>query len=269
MKRTYFLLLILFFTGNLHAQVFWLNDLESAKSVAKESNKLIVMDFWATWCGPCNVMDEKLWQSSEMAPFSKNFVGVKIDFDNNHTLAIAYNAQVIPKVVLATATGDVIWENVGFSNADSYLTILKAVPGNVGTLNKYAEACESAKKDPKANFDYGLAFQSIGKDITNDNLKRTFLKCCENYLSKAQKLSMDDNFKGEIELYTILNDVYNGKPEKAMKKLEKQGARPGNNNYEEVRHFVLAKCYLGTKDQENFEKEKKQISNKELIAQLE
>ncbi len=268
MKKTFFLLLILVVTVNLQAQVYWLNDLESAKSVASESNKLIVMDFWASWCGPCNLMDQKLWQSSEIVPYSKNFVGVKIDFDNNHTLAISYNTQSIPKVVLATASGDVIWENVGFSGADSYLTILKAVPVNVSELNKFAVAYESAKKDPKANYDYGLAFQTIGKDITNDNLKRSFLKCCENYLSKAQKLSKDETFNGEIELYTILNDVYNGKPEKALKKLDKQGARPGNNNYEDVRHFVLAKCYKGTKDQENFEKEKKQISKKELLAQL-
>jgi thiol-disulfide isomerase/thioredoxin len=269
MKKTYFLLFVLFVTGNLQAQVFWLNDLESAKSVAKESNKLIVMDFWATWCVPCKVMDEKLWQSSEMVPYSKNFVGVKIDFDNNHTLAIAYNTQAIPKVVLATASGDVIWEEVGFQSADSYIKILKAVPVNVGVLNKYAVACESSKKDPRANYDYGLAFQSVGKDVTNDNLKRSFLKCCEDYLSKAQKLSKDENFNAEIELYTILNDVYNGKPEKAMKKLDKQKARPGNNHYEDIRHFVWAKCYQGTKDQENFAKEKQLISNQDLIAQLE
>jgi len=269
MKKIYILLLILSIAVNLHAQVFWLNDLESAKSVAKESNKLIVMDFWASWCGPCNAMDQNLWQTAEMGLISKNFVGVKINTDNDRAVAGTYSVVGIPKVLIATASGDVIWENVGFSGPEPYLSIMKAIPAKVGELNSSALALEKAKKDPKLNYDYGLAFQSIGKDVTNDNLKRSFLKCCEDYLSKAQKLSKDENLNAEIELYTILNDVYNGKPEKAMKKLVKQGARPGNNNYEDIRHFVLAKCYQGTKDQDNFEKEKAQIRKKELLAQLE
>ncbi len=40
MKKTYFIILMLFFTGNLQAQIFWLNDLESAKSLAKESETI-------------------------------------------------------------------------------------------------------------------------------------------------------------------------------------------------------------------------------------
>ena len=45
MKKTYFLFLVLLVTGNLQAQVFWLNDLETGKNLAKESERLIVMGF--------------------------------------------------------------------------------------------------------------------------------------------------------------------------------------------------------------------------------
>ena len=51
--------------------------------------------------------------------------------------------------------------------------------------------------------------------------------------------------------------------------MEKIGAQPGNANLEEIRHYVLAKCYFGSHDQDNFQKEKKLISSKELLVQLE
>ena len=269
MKKSYILLLILFLAGNLHAQMYWLIDLEKAKSIAIETNRLIVIDFWASWCGPCNAMDQNLWQSPDMKDISKNFIGVKINTDNDHSTASTYGVIGIPKVVIVTASGSVIWENVGFSGAEPYLSILRAIPDKVGELNKSAVALETGKKDPKINYDLGLAFQHLGKDIKSENLRNSFLNNSGSYFSKAQKLSKDENFIIEIEFYSILNDVYYGKPAKALKKMDKIGSKPGNANLEEIRHYVLAKCYFGSHDQDNFQKEKKLISSKELLAQLE
>lgn len=269
MKKIYFLLIVLLVSVNLKAQVYWLNDLKFAKATAREAGKLIVIDFWASWCGPCNAMDQKLWQSEEMRAISKNFVGLKINTDNDHETAVQYGVIGIPKVVIATATGEVIWETVGFSGADPFLSILKAIPDNVEKLNNSAIAVENDKKDPKSNYELGLAFQKYGKGIQSDNLRNSFLNNSSSYFAKAQKLSKDDQLKIEIELYDILNDVYYGKPAKALKKLEKMGAKPENPNFEQLRHFVLANCYWGNKDNDNFQKEKQLITNKELLAQLE
>ena len=269
MKKIYFLFLLFSFAGNLGAQVYWLSDLKSAKSIANESDKLIVIDFWASWCGPCNAMDQNLWQHSEMKDIAKNFVGLKINIDNDHETAVAFGVVSIPKVVIITASGDVIWETVGFSGAEPYLSILRAIPGQTSELNKGAMALETGKKDPQTNYKLGMAFQHLAKDIKNENLRNSFLNNSGSYFSKAQKLSKDENLNIEIELYSILNDVYYGKSAKALKKLDKIGPKPGNQNLEDIRHFVLAKCYSGNHDADNFTKEKQQIGNKDLLAQLE
>jgi hypothetical protein len=44
---------------------------------------------------------------------------------------------------------------------------------------------------------------------------------------------------------------------------------PKNDNSAQFRHFILAKCYKNSGDEDNFEKEKQQVLNKELISQLE
>ncbi len=70
-------------------------------------------------------------------------------------------------------------------------------------------------------------------------------------------------------MISVLNDVYSGKTAKALKKMDKIGAKLSNNKLEEIRHYVLAKCYFSNHDQDNYLKEKQQVSTKELIAQLE
>jgi len=269
MKKSFFLLLILFFAGSLQAQVQWLQEYEVAKSVARETGKLIVIDFGANWCGPCREMDRELWESPEMKEPAKNFIGLKVNIDFNRTLATAYHVTAIPKVVVATLSGDVIWEKVGFSGVEPYLSILNAIPGNAGTLNKCAMAYEANDKDPNVNFELGLAYQNLGKEIKNGVVKSSFLSHSVSYYVKAKKYSRDENQQAVIELYSILNDVYSGKPDKALKKMDKIVSRPENKNFEDVRHFVFAKSYFAKHDLDNFQREKLQIGNKDLLPQCE
>ena len=45
-----------------------------AEKLANATGKLIVMDFWAIWCGPCKTMDSKLWETEAMNEVKDKFV---------------------------------------------------------------------------------------------------------------------------------------------------------------------------------------------------
>jgi thiol-disulfide isomerase/thioredoxin len=268
MKSTLVLIMGLFLSESVQAQLNWLNDLDAGKSAAIKTNKLIVMDFWASWCQPCAVMDMRLWHDSEMQEISKKIVGVKINVDFDKNTASLFNVTSIPRVIIITANGDIIWDKLGFDNAENFLQIFRAIPGDLGELNRKSMILASNKKDPQANYSVGIEFQRIGKNIKDNELKHSFLNFSDRYLAKAKTLCKDPALTEEIELYSILNDVYFDRPDKALKTIGKMDPNPQNEDLAELRHFVLAKSYRLANDLDNYQKEKLQIKNKEFIDQL-
>lgn len=268
MKKSLFLFFVLCMSNQIYAQIFWLADMKQSQSVAKEMDKLILMDFWADWCGPCKIMDKELWHLPEMQKLSASFVGLKVNIDFDIRTAMDYNIKAIPKMVLTTFTGETIWEATGYRDAESYLSILRSVPENVKELNQLIGNLEENKADARAIFLVGKEFLKIGKDLKSKDLKYSFLECCEKYLSKAQKNSKDANLTEEIELYSSLNDVYWDKHKKALKKIEKMKSEPKDSHLSELRHYILAECFKNSNDLAEFQKEKQMITSKEYIDHL-
>ena len=88
-----------------------------------KSDKPVMVDFWAAWCGPCRMVGPVIEQISEEYA-GKAIVG-KVDVDANQEFAAKYGVRNIP-TVLIFKNGEVVSRQVG------------VVPKNV-----YAEAIDS------------------------------------------------------------------------------------------------------------------------------
>jgi len=265
MKRVILVVLAVCLFSMAEAQIVWYSNYKVAKAVAIEKDQLILMDFWATWCGPCKKMDKELWNEEDVKALSENFIPFKVDVDRNQDLAIRYNASSIPKVVLVTATGEVVWEQMGFSSALLYKRAFEEIPENLNGLNGKLFALE--EENPKNFYEKGLAYQQAGQDL-DGQIGESLLRLSDDYFKKAEKKAEDPSLVAMAELNQLLNDVYRGKHKKAMKKIDKV-EMTDDTELADFKNFIKAFCYKCDDDDKNYLEAKKTVKGKEYKSRLE
>ena len=86
------------------------------------SDKIVLADFFANWCGPCKMLAPVL---SQIAEEQKEVVKVcKIDVDEEQELAGKFNVMSIPTIVIFK-NGKVINSSVGFHSKSELESIIK------------------------------------------------------------------------------------------------------------------------------------------------
>lgn len=85
-----------------------------------KSDKIVLVDFFATWCGPCQKMSKVLEQISADRPDLKV---VRVDIDDNELLARQFFVRSIPTVVYIK-NGKEFNRIVGFTTRDQLLSIV-------------------------------------------------------------------------------------------------------------------------------------------------
>lgn len=93
----------------------WIHDFDEAVRIGKATGKTLMVDFYATWCGPCKMMDAEVFQSDQFKQNVKDFVLVKVDGDVHTGLLRKYGVEAYPTVKFINPnSGQVIHEFVGY-----------------------------------------------------------------------------------------------------------------------------------------------------------
>lgn len=121
---------LLSFKTSDKAQIQFSTSLEKAKAIAKKENKILFVDNYTTWCGPCKKLDATVFKDEEVAKyFNENFINVKIDVEKGEGPSIKqkYNINSVPTLLFMDHTGKVKHRAVGFQRKGTLLKIAKEV----------------------------------------------------------------------------------------------------------------------------------------------
>ena len=91
---------------------------------AKKENKLVFMDVYASWCGPCKIMATQVFTQKKVGDyFNKTFVNAKFDAEKGEGVQIArrYGVEAYPTFLLLDGNGTLVGKMVGGSPANDFI----------------------------------------------------------------------------------------------------------------------------------------------------
>ncbi len=138
---------------------------QAACEQAKKEEKIIIIDFFTTWCGPCKQMDKTTWKDETVQSFLKEkIVALKIDAEKEIELAKKYSINAYPTILLIKANGTEIDRIIGYHSAKEFLSEVQDSLAGKTALVRAKEQLIGKENDPSARFDYADTLAQVGKN---------------------------------------------------------------------------------------------------------
>lgn len=153
--------LFLLMQQELNAQGIRFEDTswETILQKASDEGKIIFMDAYAEWCGPCKAMSKNVFTDGSVgAFFNDHFINVKMDMEHGEGVALAekYEVRAYPTLLFIDGKGELVHRAVGYHASDDFIelgNIANDENQNMGGLNR---RWEKGDRTPEFLYQYAM-----------------------------------------------------------------------------------------------------------------
>jgi thiol:disulfide interchange protein len=111
------------------ASIPWKISFQAARDEAKRSGKPIMVDFHATWCPPCHLLDKETYSNATVIKEAGKWVALKVDVDTSPQLAKQYKITAMPTIAFLRPDGSVAARFEGYVEPAEMLKSMQAAYG--------------------------------------------------------------------------------------------------------------------------------------------
>jgi len=156
---------------------------------AKSEKKLVFIDAYAVWCGPCKMMEKNIFPLPAVKDYyNANFINARFDMEKGEgrDLAVKYGIRSYPSFLFLNGDGEVVMKNLGYMGENDFLTIAKEANNPKFRTASNKDLFDKGEKDP----DFLLNMMRLYVDSDYELAK----KVSERYfdVKKAEPLTKDD-----------------------------------------------------------------------------
>lgn len=162
---------------------------KDALSTAAKESKLVFIDFYTTWCGPCKMMDRTTFKDSWVVKWLREqALALQVDAERDLELAEKFKVEFYPTLVFLNSAGKEIERLVGYIGPQDFRRAVQDLHKGITALDRARQQVKAEPENPHARLDLGSALAS--KEQPAEAL-RELLWCLDHGVEKDPAFAKD------------------------------------------------------------------------------
>jgi TolA-binding protein len=132
---------------------------------AKQENKYVFIDFFATWCGPCKRMDEVTFTDAKVQELLNSMIAADWDAEKDPWAAVAkrYKVSAYPTLLVIGPDGEEVDRHLGFLEPAEFITTIDGYRNGIGTIAALEKQLEGRPDDVELLYRVGTKHAEAGR----------------------------------------------------------------------------------------------------------
>lgn len=177
---------------------------------AKKEKKLVFIDAYASWCGPCKMMEKNVFpQKSVKEYFNTNFINARFDMEKGEgrDLATKYGVRSYPTYLFLNGEGELVSRNTGYMEESMFVAMAQDINSQGSKKGSLKDRFAKGEKDPEflinimklnSDTDYEFAKKASERYFENKKATEPLSKDEIGFMLFFLKSSEDSNYKAFV-----------------------------------------------------------------------